>query len=702
MANCVQYIIECPQGAIGGECTWSINCCDGTKSSVTIPEEDQQTVCLEFPANIVRTSLSGNHYVDPDVSSCFSNCGYVDPTPSPGPSPSPAAPTTQNVKVERCDDNTIQYVVELTSSGYSNNEALKLSGIPIFDGSYCWKVIDQASLDPPTLSATVLSNYLDCSACTPAPVPATPPPGVSYYYWTAENCGTGNVISFRTTDPNIGNTLMSVYYNGNCYEVQSSGPVNSIDIASAYTNCNSCCTKFPSSPSCTGGVPSPTPSPTPAVPSPTPAPATPTPIVIPDTDYCLLASPNTNTVTIQNIGGINSYVFNGNYGLYGVAVGDYVFSNVPASHPIAFLTYGLGTYVSYTGTNSAGFRSAPDGQTYEFFYGDVTLTVNSSWVLPFLSYYCYNHGYMGGAYNVRYDSACYASPSPTPTPTAPSPTPVPVSVVPPIPSPVENEYTLSYSQTVEGWPSFYSFIPEIMLGMNQYFYSFSGGNLYQHNTENTRNNFYGVQHASQITTVLNQNPLENKIFKTINLESDQAWEAVLETDIQMEAYIDANWYEKKEGAYFAYIRQRGNIPAFSEQYAMRSANGIGKASSVTIAGSIGTVNFSISPLVSIGSIVSVGDYLYFSVPSYTTISLAGQVTNIEVDLPNNINRISYTTSTTGSVPITINDPYILYIKDAEAESLGLLGHYCVFTLENTSTLPTELFAVESQVMKSYP
>ena len=32
----------------------------------------------------------------------------------------------------------------------------------------------------------------------------------------------------------------------------------------------------------------------------------------------------------------------------------------------------------------------------------------------------------------------------------------------------------------------------------------------------------------------------------------------------------------------------------------------------------------------------------------------------------------------------------------------LLGHYLIFTLINESTNSTELFAVESEVMKSYP
>ena len=291
-----------------------------------------------------------------------------------------------------------------------------------------------------------------------------------------------------------------------------------------------------------------------------------------------------------------------------------------------------------------------------------------------------------------------ATPTPTPTPTTPTPT----SVVPPIPSPVETEYTLTYSQTSKGWPSFYSYIPDYMLGMNQYFYTFNGGNLYQHNANGKRNNFYGEQYNSQITTVFNQNPLENKIFKTINLESDQAWQANLETDIQQNGFIESGWFEEKEGAYFAYLRQTGEVPSLPSQYAMRSANGIGRSTSVSAIGNTTTINFSTNPLVSIGNIVSIGDYLYFSLPSYTTIDLGGQITNINVDIPAGVNQIVIDTSITGASTITIQDPYILYIKGSVAESHGLLGHYCIFTLINESSKKIELFAVESEVMKSFP
>ena len=406
-----------------------------------------------------------------------------------------------------------------------------------------------------------------------------------------------------------------------------------------------------------------------------------------------------NAVTIQFVNTENRYVFNGNWGQYGVELGTYVLKNVPSAHPIAILNYGKTSLITYTGATNAGTGTAPDGNTYDYFYGDVTITVTGDFQV--VSYACLYHGYMGGAYNLYYNSSVCSSPTPSPSP-VPTATPAPTSIVPPIPSPVDTEYTLTYSQSSKGWPSFYSYIPDLMMGMNNYFYTFNGGNLFQHNINETRNNYYGTQYNSQITSVFNQNPLENKIFKTINLESDSAWQAVAETDIQQNGFIDDNWFVKKEGAYFAYLRQTGDVPALQGQYAMRSANGIGRSSTYSVNGTTGTLNFSINPLVSIGSIISIGDYLYFSLPSYTTISLAGVVTNIQVDLPNNINRITISTSVTGSSPLTINDAYILFIKNAEAESHGLLGHYCIFTVTNTSTAATELFAIESEVMKSYP
>jgi hypothetical protein len=46
----------------------------------------------------------------------------------------------------------------------------------------------------------------------------------------------------------------------------------------------------------------------------------------------------------------------------------------------------------------------------------------------------------------------------------------------------------------------------------------------------------------------------------------------------------------------------------------------------------------------------------------------------------------------------------MYAKDTAAESMGVMGHYAeiTLTLPNTVTGPSELFAIESETMKSYP
>lgn len=266
------------------------------------------------------------------------------------------------------------------------------------------------------------------------------------------------------------------------------------------------------------------------------------------------------------------------------------------------------------------------------------------------------------------------------------------------------QYTLTYSESAQGWPSFYSFLPDWMIGMNNYFYTFKGGNLFRHNVNPVRCNFYGVQYSTKLKSVLNDSPLENKLFKTINLEGDAAWGVTLQTDIQDNGSIQAPWFEKKEQSWYAFVRNTGSVPASPSEYALRSVNGIGRSANVTGLPTSLEVRFPITPEpVVIGSIVSIGDYLYYALPpTYATPALCGIVTGVSVDYPTGNNKlIVNTTIPGGSVPSSTT-PYFLYIKNSVAESHGVLGHYCLFELQNASTGKIELFAVESEVMKSYP
>jgi len=117
-------------------------------------------------------------------------------------------------------------------------------------------------------------------------------------------------------------------------------------------------------------------------------------------DYSLGA---TNSVSYLSNAGVNQYNFNGNYGLFGVTNGTFVLSSVSSSHPIAIINNGKTSEISYTGAVNEGTGTGPDGNTYTFYSGNVTITVSGNF--DTVSYYCLNHGYMGGQNNLIYTNS---------------------------------------------------------------------------------------------------------------------------------------------------------------------------------------------------------------------------------------------------------------------------------------------------------
>ena len=89
-------------------------------------------------------------------------------------------------------------------------------------------------------------------------------------------------------------------------------------------------------------------------------------------------------------------------------------------------------------------------------------------------------------------------------------------------SPADTYHTLSYSETAKGWVSFKSFYPESGLSINNDYYTFKGGEMWKHHTNETRGNFYGDQYYSDITVMFNDQPGSIKSFNTINYEGSQA------------------------------------------------------------------------------------------------------------------------------------------------------------------------------------
>jgi len=270
----------------------------------------------------------------------------------------------------------------------------------------------------------------------------------------------------------------------------------------------------------------------------------------------------------------------------------------------------------------------------------------------------------------------------------------------------KTNYTLTFSPPAEGWPSFYSFVPEWMQGMNQYFYSFSGGNLWRHNTNETRNSYYGVNYPSTLQGVFNQEPMVNKLFKTLALEGDHAWAATFVSELQTTGFIDSDFFVEKESDWFAYLRNQGATPASpSQEFPLRSANGVGNCLTAVVVGQVTTFGFALT--LPIGNIPSVGDSIYYAVPvifpAVLTPIYLGQITAITVNIPLGTNTIVVQQDVGGGgILPAVQVNYIMTTKSLVAESHGILGHYGVFTLTNEDTEAVELFAVKSEVMKSFP
>lgn len=239
------------------------------------------------------------------------------------------------------------------------------------------------------------------------------------------------------------------------------------------------------------------------------------------------------------------------------------------------------------------------------------------------------------------------------------------------------EVTVTYDPISQGWTSFWSFVPDWMIGMNNVFYTWKEGSLYKHDTNATRNRFYDVNYPSTITTIFNQDPLDVKMFKTMAIESNEPWDVDLETDLNT-GMIDKTYFLDKEGSWFSYIRRDPNtidLQAISTQ-------GIGQ---VATYGSL-TINFNFN----IDSSISQGDKVYrVTAGALVLIGAVASHTNTSITLVS-----AAVTPAPGDM--------IVYVKDSTAESYGARGYYMQAKLTNNSTSAVEIFNVNVNTFKSNP
>lgn len=229
--------------------------------------------------------------------------------------------------------------------------------------------------------------------------------------------------------------------------------------------------------------------------------------------------------------------------------------------------------------------------------------------------------------------------------------------------------TISFSESVKGWPSRKSFLPESGISLNNVYYTFKGGHLYKHNNT-TRNTFYGTKADSEVTLFLNGNPGNVKNFRTLNYQGDTGWLANSITTDKQEGQVAS--FINKEDIYYNYIS--GVTETTKADLDLKSLNIQGLGTPTAISGNDATFT-------DLNSAIQVGDKVYNNTDSgFKTVT-----------------AVSGNTITLDSAPT--ND-FSYFVKDNKFNTSGILGYYMQVTLTNTATTAKELYSIGSEVSLS--
>jgi len=245
-----------------------------------------------------------------------------------------------------------------------------------------------------------------------------------------------------------------------------------------------------------------------------------------------------------------------------------------------------------------------------------------------------------------------------------------------------------FKEKVGGWPSRVSFAPEAGVSLNNEYYTFKDGEMWEHSSA-TRSNFYGIQYDSTITPIFNDAPSSIKNFKTLSYEGDAGWTAGITTDQQDGEVVT---WKKKEGLYFNYIK--GLATSWNDQNQNDFSNfdtsefsiqGLGEAESVTDNGSTMTID-----LLHVNTSLQIGDKVYY-LDASDNILLVGAVTAIGAS------SITVSRDTQNDDP---DGDFIFFVKDSEINTSGIIGYYGSVKMTTDSGDKKELFAVNSEIFIS--
>ena len=92
-------------------------------------------------------------------------------------------------------------------------------------------------------------------------------------------------------------------------------------------------------------------------------------------------------------------------------------------------------------------------------------------------------------------------------------------------NPPQTGTTVSWKEDVKGWTARKDYIPESAVSLNNTYYTFKNGKIWEHGASDAiRNTFYGREYDSAIRFIFNQQPASVKKFKTLNYSGSKSKE----------------------------------------------------------------------------------------------------------------------------------------------------------------------------------
>ena len=258
--------------------------------------------------------------------------------------------------------------------------------------------------------------------------------------------------------------------------------------------------------------------------------------------------------------------------------------------------------------------------------------------------------------------------------------------------------TLSFKESVDGWSTRLSFVPESGISLNSFYYTFKNGNIYSH-TNTTVSNFYGTQYPTSVEMIHNDEPSSVKNFKTLSYEGDDGWTATVNTDSQDGEVVT---WKNKEGIFYNYIRGKADTWNNSTQVGSLdtsefSVQGIDTLHEVTSTSPTMQIVFNNNINVSLQE--STDDLIFYQKADGkvykigTCTDITGNTVSVD-----NTNSIAYTQ---GSHVSNISDgDFVFFVKNSQINTSGLIGYYASVEMTNATGNNKELFAVNSEIFVS--